>query len=102
MDDLVMIVAYVRRARRAAVTAALRSVGVDGWNESEILGYGQAAAGRGVEHARFELVVTRDQVGACEVAIAEAAHTGAAGDGLVVVLPVSSRTRIVEIARPPG
>ena len=96
MDDvMVMVVAYVRRTRRALVGQALRQLGLNGWTESDVLGHGQAAGGHGVEHVRVEVLLAEQQAAACSQAIANAASDGNEGDGLVVVtMPVRSVERI--------
>ena len=93
MSDQVLILAYLRPSRCAAVHAALRALGV-GWSESRVAGHGNAAGGHAVEHTRFEVVVDKDQAEQCQTAIAEAAHTGAAGDGLITIVPLFSVQRV--------
>ena len=90
MNEMVMIVAYVRRARRLAVGQALRQLEQGAWTEADVLGHGQAAAGHGVEHVRFELVVEKSRAEACGHAIEQAAATGVDGDGIIAVMPVLS------------
>jgi nitrogen regulatory protein PII len=97
--DMVMIVAHVRRARRSSVGQALRQLELDGWTESDVVGHGHAAAGHGVEHVRFEVVLTADRVQECCKAIASAAQTGTDGDGVVLTLPVLSAEWIGAAAR---
>jgi len=89
MDELVMVVAYVRRTRRALVGVALRQIDVSGWTESDVLGHGQAAAGHGVEHVRIEIVVPAERADLVSQTIAGTVRAGAEGDGLIVVMPVS-------------
>jgi nitrogen regulatory protein PII len=93
MSDMVMVVAYVRRTRRMAVGQSLRQIEVDGWTESDILGHGQAAAGHGVEHVRFEVVVPVGRAAFCTETIATAGSTETESDVLVVTLPVLSVSR---------
>lgn len=90
MNEMVMIVAYVRRARRLAVGQALRHLEQGAWTEADVVGHGNAAAGHGVEHVRFELVVPKSKAEACGAAIEEAAATGIDGDGIIAVMPVLS------------
>lgn len=94
MSDMVMIVAYVRRARRVQVGQALRLLEQPGWSESDVVGHGNAAAGHGVEHVRFEVLVPRGHADATSRAIRQAGATGVDGDGLVVVMPVESVTPV--------
>ena len=98
MDEMVMIVAYVRRARRAPVGLALRQLVQSGWSESEVIGHGHAAAGHGVEHVRFEVLLPAKQAKACVQAMARAAATGTEGDGIIVTLPVTSFERVHDLA----
>jgi len=98
MDQMVMIVAYVRRARRAPVGQALREVVQSGWSESEVIGHGHAAGGHGVEHVRFEVLLPARLAKTCVDAVGRAASTGTEGDGIIVTLPVSSVESVGEIA----
>jgi nitrogen regulatory protein PII len=95
------VIAYVRRARRSAVIHALRRLGFDSWTESDVTGYGHAANGHGVEHSRFEIVVSSTMAPDCVKAISRAAHTGNAGDGLVVTLPILELERMTAPASTP-
>jgi nitrogen regulatory protein PII len=94
MDDMVMIVAYVRRNRRALVGQALRQLDQGGWTESDVLGHGHAAGGHAVEHVRFEVLLPAANVDACRQAIGRAAASEGEGGGFVVVMPVSSVDKI--------
>ncbi len=94
-----LVVAYVRSARRNAVSQALRALAITGWSESQVMGHGHAAEGHGTEHVRFEVVVSSRIAGECARAIAGAAHTGVNGDGMVLTLPVSSLERISDSSR---
>lgn len=89
MNEMVMLVAYVRRARRVMVGQALRQL-ESGWSESEVVGHGHAAAGHGVDHVRFEVIVPAARADSCSDAIGRAADTGTDGDGFIVALPVLS------------
>jgi nitrogen regulatory protein PII len=99
MDEMVMVVAHVRRTRRSSVGQALRQLELDGWTESDVVGHGHAAAGHGVEHVRFEVVLTTQRVQECCKAIAHAAETGTDGDGVVLTMPVLSVEWIGAAAR---
>jgi nitrogen regulatory protein PII len=88
MDEMIMVVAHVRRTRRSSVGQALRQLELDGWTESDVVGHGHAAAGHGVEHVRFEVVLPTQRVQECTRAIASAAQTGTDGDGVVLTMPV--------------
>jgi nitrogen regulatory protein PII len=98
MDDMVMIVAYVRRTRRAQVGQALRQL-ESGWTESDVLGHGNAAGGHGVEHVRFEVLVPSGHAKACTQAIERAAAAGPGSHGMVVVMPVLSVDSIAVVAQ---
>jgi len=101
-SDLVLLVAYVRTARRASVAQSLQRLSVTGWSESEVSGHGHAAAGHAVEHTRFELVVPAQRRGEYTEAIARAAHTGKDGDGVVLALPVLSLDRVSDFSSGPS
>lgn len=99
MNDYIFLLAYVRRARRAAVGQALRSLDLGGWTEADVVGHGHAANGHGVENARFEIVVKADKANECMAAIAEAAHTGEMGDGMILSSRLDAVQRISEFSR---
>jgi nitrogen regulatory protein PII len=94
MDEMVMVVAYVKRTRRALVGQALRQLRLEAWTESDVLGHGHAAGGHGVEHVRVEVLLNAEQAVACSNAIANAAADGSDGDGLVLTMPVQSVERV--------
>lgn len=102
MNDSVFLVAYVRRARRAAVGQALRALEVGGWTEADVVGHGHAASGHGVENTRFEIVVTAERANDCVAAIAAAAHTGEMGDGMILSSRLDAVWRISEFSAAPG
>lgn len=72
----------------------MRAFGVSGWSESRVLGHGAAAGGHGVEHVRFEALVTAEHAPELARLIGTAAHTGVDGDGLVICAPVTTAERI--------
>jgi nitrogen regulatory protein PII len=100
--DLILLVAYVRTARRASVGQSLKRLSVAGWSESAVSGHGRAAAGHAVEHTRFELVIPAQRRVECTEAIAKAGHTGEDGDGVVFALPVLSMDRISDFSSAPS
>lgn len=97
MNELVMLVAYVRVSRRAAVAQALRATEVAGWTESNVVGHGHAAAGHEVEHIRFEVVMPKAKSAECAKSIVTAARTGATGDGMILTMPVLAIDRISDL-----
>ena len=94
MSDMVMIVAHVRRNRRAPVGQALREQGQRGWAEVDVVGHGHAAGGHGVDHVRFEVVIPAASAEGCRQAIARAASVGAEGGGIIITLPVLAMQRV--------
>ena len=81
-----------------SVEKRLRELGVKGITVSRVKGYGeykQFFTGDCLsEEARIEIFAMEDEVDAIVRAILESAHTGAAGDGFVAVLPVEKIFRI--------
>lgn len=92
------IIAIVRRYLVDDVEKRLRRIGVKGMTVTRIRGYGeykQYFTEDGLsEQSRIEIFARKDEVDAIVGAILESAHTGAAGDGLVVILPVEKIYRI--------
>ena len=89
------VVAYVRPNKRTPVAEALRIAGVVGVSWSDVQGIGEAGGGRTtVPHVRIECIVKSELVETCTKAIAEAAHTGDPGDGVVAVFPIYGAFRI--------
>ncbi|MBX7098020.1 MAG: P-II family nitrogen regulator [Myxococcaceae bacterium] len=94
MREMELVVAYVRQTRRSAVGQALRQLDQAGWSESQVVGHGSAASGHGVEHVRFEVLTPSAMAEVVSMAIAQAAHTGEKGDGMVFTCPVRTSQHI--------
>lgn len=92
------ITAIIRASSLDAVETQLRSLGVPGLTVTRVTGFGEYAnyfsKNWKTTHARIELFVDAEQTTSVVDAIVDAAHTGTAGDGIVVVLPVDSMHRI--------
>ena len=96
--ELKKINAIIRASSLEAVEARLRSLGVPGLTITKVTGFGEYAnffsSTWKSTHARIELFVEATDTQSIVSAIADAAHTGTAGDGIIVVLPVDSVCRI--------
>jgi nitrogen regulatory protein P-II 1 len=97
--------AIVRPSRLAAVQTALRRYGAESFTVSEVKGTGHDRGGlrtyRGTVYAmdffsrvKVEVVVPDAQAMPIAHAIADAAHTGRAGDGLVLVHAIAEAVSI--------
>jgi nitrogen regulatory protein PII len=93
-----VVTAIVRRSRLNEVEERLKREGVRGITVAPVKGYGEYANYFGrdllVPHVRVEVVVVAGAAGAVAEAIADEAHTGQEGDGLVLVSPLEMVTRI--------
>lgn len=93
------VTAIIRGSLLDRVEERLQTMGVPGISVTKVKGYGEQANffrhDWEVTHARIEIFTT-EQERAHEIAraIVETAHTGAAGDGIVVVLPVETVYRV--------
>lgn len=80
------------------VEKCLRELGVDGISVTHVKGYGEYTnfySHDGMTtHARIEIFTFTQQADSIVQAIMDAAHSGAAGDGIIAVLPVSHLYRI--------
>lgn len=96
--ELRKITAIIRVSRLETVEKRLQDLGVPGISVTKVKGYGEYANFFSrdwlVEHARIEIFLTQKRADEIARAIMAAAHTGGAGDGLVVVLPVETVYRI--------
>lgn len=96
--ELSKITAIIRVSRLETVEKRLQELRVPGISVTKVKGYGEYANFFSrdwmTEHARIEIFLTRDLAYEIAHAILAAAHTGTAGDGLVVVLPVEAVYRI--------
>ena len=90
--ELSAIIAIIRGDRLEHVELSLQELGVRGLSVSKGKGYGEYpnffARDWMVENVRLEIFTTRDKVDAIAATIMRAAHTGARGDGIVVVYPI--------------
>jgi nitrogen regulatory protein P-II 1 len=90
--ELSAIVAIVRSDRLEEVEVGLQQLGVRGVSVSKVKGYGEYpnffARDWMVESVRIEIFTTQDKVDAITATIMKTAHTGARGDGIVVVYPI--------------
>jgi nitrogen regulatory protein PII len=100
-----MIEAVIRPNRLDAVKAALAAMGVQGATALECKGFGRQMGHteryRGgrlevgfVPKVLLQVCVKPQDVGAAVEAIANAAHSGKAGDGKIFVYPVARTVRI--------
>jgi nitrogen regulatory protein P-II 1 len=96
--ELSKVTAIVRTSMLETVEKRLQELGVPGISVTKVKGYGEYANFFSrdwmVEHARIEIFLTRKRAYEIARAIMAVAHTGRAGDGLVVVLPVEAVYRI--------
>jgi nitrogen regulatory protein P-II 1 len=96
--DCKKIVAIIRTGRLEQAEQALKGCGVRGITVTQVKGFGEYANFFSRDwmcvHARVELFVRADEVTRIVERLIEAAHTGAAGDGMVAVLPVEAVYRI--------
>jgi len=97
--------AIIRVSALDAVRDALDQRGINGLTITEVLGMGsepgQTTQYRGVSYRidshhrlRLEVVLPAAEAGPVAHAIARAARTGRPGDGLVMILPVTTAVRI--------
>lgn len=96
--DMKKITAIIRYVDLEKVEMRLRDLGIGGFNISKVKGYGEYAnfsrTDWKVSHARLEIFTEQSKVDEIITAIMETAHSGAAGDGIVAVLPVEKTYRI--------
>ncbi|MDR6624437.1 P-II family nitrogen regulator [Caulobacter segnis] len=100
-----MIVAYVKPFKIEAVRAAMIGAGAEGLTIAEVRGCGRQGGGTRIYHdgaqgvvlvpkVKVEAVVPATALKGAMAALADAAATGAIGDGKVFVLDVLSAMRI--------
>lgn len=79
-------------------TKALQNIGVHGISVTHVMGHGEYtdfyAKDLCCKHARIEIFTHQSKAEEIASTIMDAAHTGLAGDGIVVVLPVEHIYRI--------
>ena len=92
------ITAIVRTLVLEKVEERLREIHVPGISVTRVKGFGEYAnffrPDWISEHARIEIFLRQERADEVARAIINAAHTGGAGDGLVVILPVEAVYRI--------
>ncbi|MEA3244567.1 MAG: P-II family nitrogen regulator [Gemmatimonadota bacterium] len=88
------VTAIFRADRLPTVEKAVLALGVPGISVTRVKGFGEYrnlyAADLLDEHIRVEIFLPREQAYLVAEAIADAAHTGIEGDGIIVVLPVEA------------
>lgn len=96
--ELRKIVAIIRNLELEKVEKRLREAGVSGISVSPVKGYGEYVnlfkSDWMVTNTRIEIFAEQSRVDEIVTAILETAHSGAAGDGIVAVLPVEKLYRI--------
>lgn len=92
------VTAIVSCAALEKVEQRLQQMGVSGITVVHVMGYGEYSdfysRDRNTRHARIETFTDTGKVEGIVQAIMDAAHSGATGDGIVAVLPVSHFYRI--------
>ena len=92
------VTAIVRSDLLEKIERRLQELRIPGVSVTRVKGYGEYenffARDWMTEHARIEIFLRRERADEVARAIMDAAHTGIAGDGIVVVLPVESIYRI--------
>jgi nitrogen regulatory protein P-II 1 len=99
------VTAIVRSDLLEKIERRLQDLRIPGVSVTRVKGYGEYenffARDWMTEHARIEIFLRHERADEVACAIMDEAHTGGAGDGIVVVLPVESiyRIRTKEVAR---
>ncbi|MDZ4200398.1 MAG: P-II family nitrogen regulator [Kiritimatiellia bacterium] len=92
------VVAIIRGNKLQEVEERLKDLRVDGISVTRGTGYGEYAnlfsRDWRVTHARLEIYCEASRADIIVQAIMDAAHTGSAGDGIVVLIPVEKLYRI--------
>jgi nitrogen regulatory protein P-II 1 len=85
-----MVMAIVRTSSLEKVLGSLQEAGIRGLTISEVRGLGnEVHMYTPYEvHSRIEIILPDEEVEKAASAIVENAHTGFAGDGMIVVRPV--------------
>jgi nitrogen regulatory protein P-II 1 len=98
--ELKKVTAIIRGEFLERVEEKLQNMGVKGLTVTHVMGFGEQANvftfthNRLVRHTRIEIFTEKNRAEEIANAILEAAHTGTAGDGIVVILPVERIFRI--------
>ena len=92
------VTAIVRVNALERIERRLQDLRVPGISVTKVKGYGEYqnffAHDWMVDYARIEIFLRRERADEIARAIMDAAHTGGAGDGIIVVMPVESIYRI--------
>jgi len=92
------IVAIVRNAVLEKVEQRLKEIGIKGITVSPVKGYGEYAnfykGDWMVNRSKIEIFTEQKRVDEIARAVLETAHVGAAGDGILAVMPVEKLYRI--------
>jgi len=90
--ELRKVTAIFRREKKEEVIERLHELGLGGMTVTEVKGYGEYAnlytKDWLVDHVRIEIFTERAKATAAAEAVMDVAHTGAAGDGVVAILPL--------------
>ena len=93
-----LVIAILRTTCLEAVERALQRVGIDAITVTRAKGYGEHANlfswDPHVPVVRLEIFTSEDLAAQVARVIAEAAHTGEAGDGIVALVPTEKLIRI--------
>ena len=94
MYDYRKITAIIQVDRLETVEKSLQAIAVPGISVTKVKGYGEYAnffsSDWTCEHARIEIFVHVKEADKIVKTIMDSAHTGLAGDGIIVVLPAES------------
>lgn len=98
------VTAIVRRESLEKVEDRLKQFGVNGISVTQVKGFGEYANffrhDWMITHTRVEIFAEKSRAEAISRIIAEAAHTGLSGDGIVALLPVETVVRIRTLTEP--
>lgn len=85
-----MVSAVIRTTALGRIVKSLRDMDIAGMTISEVKGLGDqvSVSGPFEIHNRVEVIVSDDKADAVSRVIAENAHTGIPGDGIVAVWPL--------------
>ena len=96
--ELRKVTAIIRCDALDRVEERLQDLGVKGLTVTNVKGFGEYANFFAhtwlVTHSRIEIFTEKNRAEQIAAVIMQAAHTGGAGDGLVVILPVEKLFRI--------
>lgn len=102
--DYRKVTAIVRRESLEKVENRLKEFGVNGISVGQVKGFGEYANffrhDWMVTYTRIEIFAERSRAEEIARIIADTAHTGLAGDGIVALLPVEKIFRIRTLSEP--